>query len=307
MNLDIGAENLFRYKRLWGPLPYYPKVESYVNPSTDFISVAGPCSVESAEQIHTIARELGKCGVKYLRGGVFRAGTYPTEKYGYGWVDEKLIAEFARAAHENGMKTIIEILDYHPDTMINVDKYADCYQVGARQMQNYQLLKTLKKSKRRVFLKRNMGSTLDEFLGAAEYLLKDGHCDPVLIERGSSSFLNHVRWEPSISMIPAVHALSQIPIIIDASHSTGRRDLVEPIVLAGIAAGANGYLVETHMDPEKSLSDPDQSYPLDKFKSLKQKIDTIHGCIYSFDSHTTGTTGPGIEPWPEQVSKEVSH
>lgn len=273
--------NPFAFRRWWGPNPHYPNVESYNPNSNEFIAIAGPCSIETADQIHQIANELSRCNIKYLRGGVFRAGTYPGNKF--GWIEEKLIIEFYRAAHNNGMKTIIEILEYHPETMINIDKYADCYQVGARQMQNYNLLKTLGKTKRKVFLKRNMGSTLDEFLGAAEYLLKDGYCEPILIERGSSTYHNHVRWEPSISIIPAIKAITKIPIVIDASHSTGRMDLIEPITLAGIVAGANGFLVETHPTPEKSLSDSDQAYPLGQFKILKRKIDSIKECLDSLN------------------------
>lgn len=263
----------FSFRRNWGPAPNYPRVEKYKSAAKEFMSVAGPCAVESAEQIHEIASVLGKLGIRYLRGGIFRAGTYPGTQF--GWIKESLVAEFYRAAHDNGMQTIIEILDYQPDNLRAIDKYADCYQVGARQMQNYNLLKILSIKKRKVFLKRNMGSTLDEFLGAAEWLLKDGYCEPILVERGSSTYHNHVRWEPSISMIPAVKAITKMPIIIDASHSTGRRDLVEPITLAGIAAGADGFLIEVHPRPDGSLSDSSQAYPLDQFEKLRMKITRI--------------------------------
>lgn len=263
----------FAFQRSFGPTVKYPRVEKYVPPADsdgDLISVAGPCSVETPEQIHEIAQFLSQFGVKYLRGGVFRAGTYPGNHF--GWVGEPLMAEFSRAARENGMKTIIEVLDYHPETMRIIAKYADAYQVGARQMQNYTLLRILGASKRTVFLKRHPGSTLDEWLGAAEHLLTGGNCDPVLIERGSASHLNHVRWDLSISMIPAVQHITRIPIIVDASHGTGRRDLVVPMTLAGIAAGANGFLVETHTDPEKSISDAQQALPLSDFTDLFSKI-----------------------------------
>lgn len=246
-------------------------------PPRDFISIAGPCSVESAEQIHTIAKELGRHGVKYLRGGVFRAGTYPGSNF--GWVDVRLIEEFSRAARENGMQNIIEVLDYNRDTFEIIEKYADCYQVGARQMQNYTLLRILGSTKRTVFLKRNVGATIDEFLGAAEHLLAGGLCNPILIERGSATNATHVRWDLSISMIPAIKAITKIPILIDASHGTGRRDLVEPMTLAGVAAGADGYLVEVHPDPEHSMSDSDQAWPLDDYHRLNQRVTALREAI----------------------------
>lgn len=148
-----------------------------------------------------------------------------------------------------------------------VARWADAIQVGARHMQDYALLKEVSAIDIPVFLKRNPGSTLDEFLGACEYLAK-GKCWPVLIERGGSTHMNHVRWDLSISLIAAVKMMTGIPIIVDASHGTGRRDLVRPMTLAGIAAGADGFLVEVHPDPEKSLSDADQAYPLGRLQDL---------------------------------------
>jgi len=270
--------NINPFQRLFGPAPNYPKVISYLPPDyPDLIKVAGPCSVESAEQIHTIAKELYLSKVHYLRGGIFRAGTYPGKKFGFA--DKVLIAEFSRAARDYGMKCLIEVLDYHPQSLEIYMKYADAFQVGARAMQNYTLLRVLGKTKRPIFLKRNMGSNIDEFLGAAEHLLVGGPCEPILVERGSSSHMNHVRWEPSISMIPAVKKITNIPIIIDPSHSCGRADLIEPIAMAGIAAGADGYLIETHPKPEESLSDADQAYPLSKFHQLNIKIDNLKKAI----------------------------
>jgi len=272
----------FAFQRYFGPAPRYPLVQGYMAPLRGLISIAGPCSVESADQIHEIASVLGGLGVKYLRGGVFRAGTYPGQKF--GWVDETLVSEFARAAHDNGMKTIIEILDYHPDSLLKFAKYADCYQVGARQMQNYTLLRVLGASKRTVFLKRHPGSTMDEFLGSAEHLLKGGLCDPVLIERGSSTHMNHVRWDLSLSIIPAIQAITKIPVVVDASHGTGRSDLVEAMTYAGIAAGANGFLVETHPNPLQSLSDPQQAYALEKFERFFGNIKILHEFVKTWQA-----------------------
>ena len=139
----------------------------------------------------------------------------------------------------------MECLDYSPTSLHIFDKYADCLQIGARQMQNYTLLKKVAELGKQTFLKRSTGSTLDEWLGAAEYLLKFGAgCEPVLIERGSSGFANHVRWDLSISIIPSVKLITKIPVIVDASHGTGNKDLVSAMTLAGVAAGADGFLCE---------------------------------------------------------------
>lgn len=238
------------------------------------ITVAGPCSVESPEQIETIAKVVGGIGVTFLRGGVFRAGTYPGPSFGL--VNETLIQEFSRAAHDYGMRCVLEVLDYRPEALAIYDKYADAYQVGARQMQNYQLLRLLAKRKRPVFLKRNTGSTVDEWLGAMDHLLTGNLCEPILIERGSSSHMDHVRWDLSISAIPAVHAINpDLAVIVDASHGTGRRDLVAPMTLAGLAAGADGFLCEVHPDPDRSLSDAQQAYPLLDFPKLLTKARSV--------------------------------
>jgi 3-deoxy-7-phosphoheptulonate synthase len=265
----------FAKRRTWGPEPRYPLVEAYVPPEDQkFIIIAGPCSVESEEQIHQIARIVSVLGATHLRGGVFRAGTYPGKNFGL--IDEKLIAAYSDAAHKNGLKCIIEVLDYSPTQLEIVAKYADCFQIGCRSMQNYTLLRKVAAYGRQTFLKRHPGTTIDEFLGAAEHLLTACQlCDPVLIERGSSTQATHCRWDLSISMIPAVQALTDIPILVDASHGTGRRDLVEPMTLAGVAAGADGILVETHTDPEKSLSDADQAVSLDTFLSIIYRVDGI--------------------------------
>lgn len=250
-------------------------VEAYKPPQDQkFIVIAGPCSVESEEQIKKIAHTVAGLGATHLRGGVFRAGTYPGPNFGY--VDEKLIAAYSRAAAVNGLKCIIEVLDYTQSKLDLITDYADCFQIGCRSMQNYSLLRKVGAFGRQTFLKRHPGTTIDELLGAAEHLLTASpYCQPVLVERGSSSHATHVRWDLSISMIPAVQEITDIPIVVDASHGTGRRDLVEPMTLAGVAAGANGILVETHTDPENSLSDADQAVSLDTFMSIMDRVSGI--------------------------------
>ena len=266
----------FAFQRSWGPKPSYPKVLEYKPDEECFYKIAGPCSVESKEQIFQVAEVVSKYGATHLRGGFFRAGTYPGKTFGF--VPEELIAAYQEAAHTYGLKNIIEVLDYSSESLNLVLKYADCLQVGARSMQNYSLLRKLGATRKTIFLKRNPGSTLDEWLGAAEHLLMGGPCQPVLIERGGKVGLDHVRWDLSISMIPAVKAITRMPILVDGSHGTGRRDLVEPMTLAGIAAGADGYLVETHPNPELSLSDKDQAISLEAYAKLTRKIKyLVHG------------------------------
>jgi 3-deoxy-7-phosphoheptulonate synthase len=272
----------FRFKRSWGPTPKYDLVQNYKRPNNTFYIIGGPCSVESPEQIHLIADFVASCGATHLRGGLFRAGTYPPKKF--GWVDQDLLVEHHFAAKANGLQNIVEILDYTDESLDFVLPFADCVQIGARQMQNYTLLKKLGQLRKTVFLKRNPGATLDEFLGAAEYLLQAGRCEPVLIERGGATNLNHVRWDLSISMIPAVKALTDLPIIVDASHGTGRRDLVEPMTLAGVAAGANGFLIETHPLPNESLSDKEQAVTLEKFDTIVMKASFIREQLFNWDS-----------------------
>jgi 3-deoxy-7-phosphoheptulonate synthase len=272
--------NEFAARRTWGPTPKYERVKAYEPPKLseseqngsdrEFFIISGPCSVETPEQIFEIAKIVACNGATYLRGGVYRAGTYPGANFGL--VNTTLLSAYQAAAHSYGIENIIEVLDIR--LIETLDKYADCFQVGCRQMQNYSLLRELAQSKKKVFLKRSPGATLDEFLGSAEHLLT-GNCEPILIERGSSTHANHVRWDLSISMIPAIQQITKMPIICDASHGTGRRDLVTPMALAGVAAGADGLLIEVHTTPEKSLSDADQAITPSEFKSLMTKVNTI--------------------------------
>lgn len=261
--------NQFAKRRQWGPSPSYPNVEAY-EAKSNFVVISGPCSVESPEQIHQIAPKLKASGATHLRGGVFRAGTYPGKTFGYR--DESLLNAYHVAAKLNGLENIIEVLDYSESAIDFVARYCTAFQVGARQMQNYTLLRLLGAYDKPVFLKRHPGATLDEWLGAAEHLLTGGVKEVFLIERGSSTHANHVRWDLSLSMIPAVRAISKIPVIVDASHGTGRRDLVSPMTLAGVAAGAAGILVEVHESPEHSLSDPDQAITPEQFDQLMNRV-----------------------------------
>ncbi len=272
--------NEFALRRNWGPSFRCPKVLEYQPPASKqnaFTVIAGPCSVESIDQIHEAAETAETFGATHLRGGVYRAGTYPGSNFGY--IQQELIAAFKDAANSNGLKNIIEVLDYSNESLPMIAAFADCFQVGCRQMQNYKLLRMLGSFGKPVFLKRHPGSTLNEWLGSAEHLLTGGVTELYLIERGSSTHMDHTRWDLSISMIPAVQAITQIPIIVDGSHGTGRRDLVEPMTLAGVAAGANGLLVEIHKDPANSLSDPDQAISYGSFKKLMGKVNAVRNAV----------------------------
>jgi 3-deoxy-7-phosphoheptulonate synthase len=269
--------NEFAKRRTWGPTPRYPLVEAYEPPKRDFVVIAGPCSVENESQIRKLAFLLSDADATHLRGGVFRAGTYPGNNFGY--VEAGLLGAYSSAAYLNFLQNIIEVLDYSANQLEKISKYCTCFQVGARSMQNYTLLRSLGHYGKPVFLKRHPGATLDEWLGAAEHVLTGGVKELYLIERGSSTHANHVRWDLSISMIPAVKAITKIPVIVDASHGTGRRDLVEPMTLAGVAAGAGGLLVEVHEDPSNSLSDPDQAITPEAFQELMVKVNKVREAI----------------------------
>lgn len=269
-------ENIFANKRVWGPSPNYPIVKSYENKSK-FAIIAGPCAVESIEQIHQMADFVGRYGATHLRGGIFRAGTYPGKNFGL--VDQDLIKHYYGAAKFAKLQNIVEVLDYTPMAMDRIAPYADCFQVGCRQMQNYTLLRMLGDYKKPVFLKRHPGSTLDELLGSAEHLLLGGVEELYLIERGSSTHMNHVRHDLSLSLIGAAKSITNIPIICDASHGTGRSDLVESMTLAGVASGSGGILVEVHTDPKNSLSDADQAIDPESFKKLIKKVKLIREVI----------------------------
>ena len=216
-------------------------------------------------------------GATHLRGGIFRAGTYPGKNFGL--IEEDIRKAFWVAAQENGLKNIVEVLDYTDASLERILPYADCLQVGARSQQNYSLLRKLGATGKAIFLKRNPGSTLDEWLGSAEHLLAGGDCHPILIERGSSTFENHARWTLSVGMIAAAKKITKIPVIVDASHASGRRDLVAPLTLAGISAGADGCLIEVHTDPANSLSDPDQAVEPHEFYEIMQTIKQIRSVL----------------------------
>ncbi|MBN2412153.1 3-deoxy-7-phosphoheptulonate synthase [candidate division KSB1 bacterium] len=236
--------------------------------------IAGPCSIESEEQVFTIAEKVKKAGATVLRGGAFKPRTSPYSFQGLGEDGLKILK---KAGEEFHLATISEIMrENQLDMML---EYVDILQVGARNMQNFPLLKELGKIRKPILLKRGMAATIEEFLMAAEYIMAGGNYDVILCERGIRTFENYTRNTLDISAIPVVHKLSHLPIIVDPSHGTGLRDKVGPMARAAVAAGADGLTIEVHHEPEKALSDGAQSlYPY-QFERLMEELRMIAWAI----------------------------
>ena len=224
---------------------------------------AGPCAVEGREQILTAARAAKEAGAQLLRGGAYKPRTSP---YAFQGLGEEGLEMLAEARAETGLGVVTEAIDV--ETFDKVEQYADCVQIGARNMQNFSLLRRAGRSRKPVLLKRGMSSTLDEFLMAAEYLLSEGNYQVILCERGVRTFADHTRNTLDLTVVPAVQRLSHLPIIVDPSHGTGRRDKVHPMALAAVAAGAAGLIVEMHPNPDRALSDGFQSLDPAQFAAL---------------------------------------
>ena len=234
------------------------------------VMMAGPCSIESAEQIETIAAQVARVGVKVLRGGAFKPRTSPYTFQGLG---QKGLELMRRAADQHGLLVVSEVMDQTQIPMM-LD-YVDVLQVGARNMQNFYLLKELGKVAKPVLLKRGISATIEELLLSAEYIMSGGNYNVILCERGIRTFESYTRNTLDVSAIPVVKKLSHLPIVADPSHGTGRRDKVPPMARAALAAGADGLLVEVHHDPERALSDGAQSLYPDQFEQLMKELRMI--------------------------------
>jgi 3-deoxy-7-phosphoheptulonate synthase len=216
--------------------------------------IAGPCSVESEEQILAVARAVKDAGAAGLRGGAFKPRTSP---YSFQGLKEKGLELLALAREKTGLAIVTEVMA--PEHVPLVAKYADVLQVGARNLQNYVLLEAVGASNKPVLLKRGASATMDEFLLAAEYILKTGNQQVMLCERGIRTFEDHTRFTLPLATVPYLHGITHLPVVIDPSHGTGKANLVAPMAIAAIAAGADGLIVEVHPDPENALSDGEQS------------------------------------------------
>jgi 3-deoxy-7-phosphoheptulonate synthase len=236
----------------------------------EVIVMAGPCSVETRDQVRTVAQSVGASGARVLRGGAFKPRTSPYAFQGHG---ETALRWMREVADEAGLAVISEVMDLRTIEMML--RYVDCLQVGARNMQNFDLLKELGKVRRPVLLKRGMSATIEEWLLSAEYILAGGNTQVILCERGIRTFENATRNTLDISAIPVVKKLSHLPILVDPSHGTGRRDKVIPMARAAVAAGADGLLIEVHNNPEKALSDGAQSLYPEQFETLMGELRVI--------------------------------
>jgi 3-deoxy-7-phosphoheptulonate synthase len=234
----------------------------------------GPCSVESRDQILASARAVKSAGAQLLRGGAYKPRTSP---YAFQGLQEEGLKLLAEARAETGLGIVTEAIDV--ETFDLVEHYTDCVQIGARNMQNFSLLRRAGRSRKPVLLKRGMSSTLEEFLMAAEYILSEGNYQVVLCERGVRTFADHSRNTLDLSIVPAVQTLSHLPIIVDPSHGTGKRDRVHPMALAAVAAGASGLIVEVHPNPDKALSDGYQSLYPEQFVALADECRAIAGLL----------------------------
>jgi len=232
-----------------------------------FVVIAGPCSVESREQIHKCARYAKECGGQLLRGGCFKPRTSPYSFQGLGFEGLKMLAE---AGREYDLPVVTEVLS--PTDVEPVARYADIIQIGARNMQNFSLLSEAGRANRPVLLKRGMMSTMEEFLNAAEYILDRGNHQVILCERGIRTFETATRNTLDLGSIPILKRLTHLPILVDPSHAAGRRDLVIPLALAAHAVGPHGLVVEIHPDPEKALSDGPQALHFSDFAELMRRI-----------------------------------
>ncbi len=234
------------------------------------VVIAGPCAVESPSQTINTARVLKDLGADMLRGGAFKPRTSPYSFQGLG-AEGLQILEQART--ETGMPVVSEALT--TETFALVEEAVDVIQIGARNMQNFSLLKRAGRSRRPILLKRSMSATLEEFLLSAEYIMSEGNRNVILCERGIRTFNDHTRFTLDIGIVPALKQVTHLPVIVDPSHAAGRRDIVIPLSRAAIAAGADGIMVEAHPDPDKARSDGPQALTLDMFQQLMEELRVI--------------------------------
>ncbi len=231
------------------------------------VIIAGPCSVENESQILEIAWYVKEKGAKLLRGGAFKPRTNPYSFQGLGEEGLKLLR---KAGDETGLPVVTEVMDTRDVPLVS--QYADVLQIGSRNMQNFPLLKTVGKLHKPVLLKRGMSATLTEFLMSAEYILSGGNDQVILCERGIRTFTDFSRNTLDLNIVPAIKQLSHLPIIVDPSHGTGKRDLVMPMSLAALAAGADGLIIEVHPAPETAITDGFQTIDFEQFSRLMGQI-----------------------------------
>jgi len=232
-----------------------------------FTMMAGPCSIESKEQLLEIASQLKELGVNFLRGGAFKPRTSP---YAFTGLEKEGLEILREVKEETGQITVTELTDTRDIELVS--EYSDIIQIGARNMHNFRLLKEVGQSAKPVILKRGFAATIEEFLLAAEYIVSEGNPNVILCERGIRTFETATRNTLDINAIPLLKELTHLPVIGDPSHASGRRSLILPLTRAIIAAGADGAIIEAHTEPEKALSDKDQQLSMDEFSNLMREI-----------------------------------
>jgi 3-deoxy-7-phosphoheptulonate synthase len=236
----------------------------------DLAIIAGPCGIESRDQAFKTAERVARAGAQFFRGGAYKPRTSPYSFQGLGEEGLQIMAEIRERF---GLLIVTEAVDY--ESLELVDQYADVIQIGARNMQNFSLLKRAGRARKPVLLKRGLSATLEEFLMAAEYIMSEGNYNVILCERGVRTFADHTRNTLDLSIVPAVQRLSHLPIVVDPSHGTGKRNKVTPLSRAAIAVGADGLIIEVHHDPDKALSDGMQSLFPDQFDALMVQVRQI--------------------------------
>jgi 3-deoxy-7-phosphoheptulonate synthase len=233
--------------------------------------MAGPCSVENRDQLMTTAEEVRARGATILRGGAFKPRTSP---YAFQGLGVEALRYLAEARDATGLPVITEVME--PNQVDIVAEYADILQIGTRNMQNYSLLQAVGRVARPVMLKRGYGATIEEWLMAAEYIVSSGNPNVILCERGIRTFETYTRNTMDLAAVPLLHQLTHLPVIVDPSHATGKRWLVPPLALGGVAVGADGVMVEVHPDPDSALSDSEQQLDFEEFKALMRELVPVH-------------------------------
>lgn len=241
--------------------------------------IAGPCAVETVDQVFAAAEAVAKSGARFFRGGAFKPRTSPYAFQGKGEDGLKILADVRL---QFGLNIVTEAMDERGVDL--VDKYGDCIQIGARNMQNFSLLKYVGKTRKPVLLKRGLSATLDEFMLAAEYIMAEGNYDVILCERGIRTFADHARNTIDLSVVPALHRYTHLPVIVDPSHGTGHNYMVTPLARAGVAVGADGLIIEVHPCPEEAMCDGAQALTLRQYETLIEQVTQIHQTISTYDA-----------------------
>jgi len=270
----IDDEKFKLTNRLYHPEDTVVKVGKYQIGGNNITIIAGPCSVESREQINRTADGVKRAGAHLLRGGAYKPRTSP---YDFQGLKEEGLELLKESRERTGMPIVTEVVS--PELVEKVSEYADLLQIGARNMQNYELLKEVGQANKPVLLKRGISATIEEFLLAAEYIIFSGNENVILCERGIRTFEKYTRNTLDLSAVALIKQMSHLPVIVDPSHASGRKDLIIPLAKAAIAAGADGVMVEVHHQPELALSDGQQSLTLEMFGEMMSEVRKIADAI----------------------------